>query len=123
MTVSQTLSALREAGFQPEENGNGQYVARRGSSIAVFRIGDSEAEILQAGRRLGHEIGALVSLGYQTVWRTAGGAERAARAGELEELHALLEDLREALGLTSLYNESLGSTHSLHQYDRAADRK
>jgi len=122
LTLSQTLSALREAGFQVTENNDDQHVARRGGSVAVIRIRDGEAEILRAGRRFGEEIGSLVSLGYQTVWRTPGGVERAARAAELDELHTLLEDLRAALGLTSLYNQALGSTHSFHKYDRAADR-
>ena len=123
LTVSQILSAVRETGIPVEENQESQFVAHRGESVAVIRIEDGEASILRAGRQLGSDIGALVSLGHQTVWRAADGQERAARADELSELHAFLEDLREALGLTSLYNESLGSTHSQHHYDRAVKGK
>jgi hypothetical protein len=40
-------------------------------------------------------------------------------------LHALqqfTEELKEALGLPSLYNESLGTVSEAYQYDRVADR-
>ena len=45
-----------------------------------------------------------------------------ALASQLQALHAFDEDLREALGLTSLYNVSLGTTADEHLYDRLEDR-
>ena len=47
---------------------------------------------------------------------------RIASAGQshLKELHAFDEDLREGLGLTSLYNVSLGTTTDEHLYDRVS---
>jgi hypothetical protein len=41
---------------------------------------------------------------------------------ELREIHNFQEDLREALGLTTLYNESLGTVSNLYLYDRVEGR-
>ncbi len=43
-------------------------------------------------------------------------------ADHLKALHAFSEDLREALGLTSLYNQGLGTTNEKHLYDRVQNR-
>ncbi len=67
-------------------------------------------------------IGELVNLGYQMIIRTPSGIELAALATHLKKLHAFDEDLREGLGLTSLYNVSLGTTTEEHLYDRVVDR-
>ena len=46
----------------------------------------------------------------------------AALASELKAVHAFQEDLREALGLVSLYNESLGTVSTEYLYDRVQGR-
>ena len=43
-------------------------------------------------------------------------------AEELKGVHEFQEDLREALGLESLYNESLGTVSTQYLYDRVKDR-
>jgi hypothetical protein len=43
-------------------------------------------------------------------------------ASDLKLIHNFQEDLREALGLTSLYNESLGTVSNQYLYDRVVDR-
>ena len=50
------------------------------------------------------------------------GREIPAQAAQLKALHAFDEDLREGLGVTSLYNLSLGTTCDDHLYDRVEDR-
>ena len=65
---------------------------------------------------------AVVSRGYQMFLRTPSGKEIPALADQLKKLHAFDEDLREGLGLTSLYNLSLGTTSDDHLYDRVEDR-
>jgi hypothetical protein len=37
-------------------------------------------------------------------------------------MHSFSEELKEALGLTSLYNESLGTVSESYHYDRVKDR-
>jgi hypothetical protein len=55
-------------------------------------------------------------------WRTPTGRTAPALATHLKALHAFEEDLKEGLGLTSLYNEGLGTTSDLHLYDRVQHR-
>ncbi len=64
----------------------------------------------------------LVNRGYQVFWRTPAGRSLPAHASQLKLLHNFEEDLKEGLGLPSLYNESLGTTSDLHLYDRVEDR-
>ena len=54
--------------------------------------------------------------------KTASGKQLPALAPQLKALHAFDEDLREGLGITSLYNQSLGTTCDDHLYDRVKDR-
>ena len=53
---------------------------------------------------------------------TPSGKRKPALADELKEIHNFQEDLREALGLTTLYNESLGTVSNLYVYDRVEGR-
>ncbi|MEP7353943.1 MAG: hypothetical protein ABI824_11990, partial [Acidobacteriota bacterium] len=68
------------------------------------------------------EIAHLVHGGYQMFLRTHSGRELPALAPQLKALHAFDEDLREGLGLTSLYNIALGTTSDDHLYDRVEGR-
>ena len=79
-------------------------------------------KIQDTGHRDGDEIGELTDLGYQKIWLTPKGKQLAATAGHLRGMHAFLEDLREGLGITSLYNEGLGSVNEHHLYDRVEAR-
>jgi hypothetical protein len=71
---------------------------------------------------VGDEIAVLVDGGFQKFFVTPSGRRIPALASHLKALHDFQEDLKEGLGLTSLYNESLGTTFSQHMYDRVADR-
>jgi len=57
----------------------------------------------------------MVNGGFQMFFRTPSGIEIPAQAHHLRKVHAFDEDLREGLGLTSLYNKGLGSTATDHQ--------
>ncbi len=76
----------------------------------------------RAGLMTGDEIGLLVNGGYQMFWKTPTGRRVPAQAAQLKNLHNFEEDLKEGLGLTSLYNQSLGTTSDLHLYDRVEHR-
>jgi len=73
------------------------------------------------GYLVGSEISKLVNKGYQQFLKTSK-AEIPATADHLKALHAFSEELKEALGLPSLYNESLGTVSESYQYDRIVDR-
>ncbi|MGA2327361.1 MAG: hypothetical protein ABSH05_13845 [Bryobacteraceae bacterium] len=117
-TFEERLEALRAAGFETLPEPGGRVKASRNGCAAVI---DSGPRIERAGWLVKGEIAALVDGGYQKFWRAAG-RDVPALAGQLEVLHDFEEDLREGLGLESLYNTSLGTTNDLHLYDRLAGR-
>lgn len=120
-TFADRLSALRSAGFQVQEGARTRAI--RNNCVAELSDGGGgTVEIGIAGVLMGNEIGQLVDIGYQKTWQSASGKRVAARAEHLRELHDFTEDLREAVGLTSLYNQGLGSTNELHLYDRVVGR-
>jgi acylphosphatase len=63
----------------------------------------------------------LLDRGYQKFLKT-GKVEVVATAADLENLHRFSEELKEATGYTSLYNEGLGSVSGSYQYDRVTNR-
>jgi len=67
-------------------------------------------------------IAKLVDGGFQKFFLAPDGGRKPALAPELKGIHAFQEDLREALGLESLYNESLGTVSTQYLYDRVKDR-
>ena len=73
------------------------------------------------GNLIGGEISKLVDRGYQKFLKTSK-AEISATAEHLKALHSFSEELKEAIGATSLYNESLGSVSEAYTYDRVKDR-
>jgi hypothetical protein len=70
---------------------------------------------------MGSEISKLVNRGYQQFLKTAK-TEVPATADHLKALQQFSEELKEALALPSLYNESLGTVSESYQYDRIKDR-
>lgn len=117
------LSDLRSAGFQIESAPRGGTRAIRGGCAAdLSDSGDGVVGFGSTGVLVGSEMGELVDVGYQKVWMTPSGRKVAAEADQLKALHAFTEDLREAVGLTSLYNQGLGTTNEKHLYDRVQNR-
>jgi len=68
------------------------------------------------------EIGVLTDSGFQKFFLTRTGKRKPALASELRTLHNFQEDLNEAVGEISLYNEALGTVSTLYLYDRVKDR-
>lgn len=65
----------------------------------------------------------LEDRGYQKFWYAQAENKRfPIRKVELESLHRFDEEVRYVLGLTSLYNQSLGSTNARTVYDRLTGR-
>ncbi len=110
---------LRDAGFETAALPDGSYRVGKKGCAAVIR---PDGVIERAGWRIGENIALLVDGGFQKFWRVDGGRRAPALAHQLQALHDFEEDLREALGLKSLYNTSLGTTNDLHLYDRVEGR-
>jgi len=117
-SFEERLERLRASGFETRPEADGPVRVSRGRCAALI---GNPPHIRQAGRVLGDEMGLLVDAGYQKFWRTPNGQCAPALADELRELHAFEQDLREALGLESWYNTSLGTVNDLHEYDRVKE--
>lgn len=117
------LASARSAGFKTESAGGGTRVERNGVA-AVFKAGAEDVPVVveKPGVAMGKEIGALTDGGFQKFLVTPGGKRRPAQAADLKEMQNFSEDLREAFGLTSLYNESLGTVSTNYVYDRVEGR-
>jgi hypothetical protein len=117
------LEALRQAGFATGPLPGGTVrVTRGGYAVEVVEDGPGVRAAGPAGIAMGGEIGALVDGGFQKFFRTPAGVEKPALADELKALHDFEEDLAEAIGQSSYYNQSLGTTSTYHPYDRLEDR-
>ena len=121
-TFDERLANLTQFRFEVGRQSGGALVTRDGCGAMVEDLGGGQVKVGKAGVLLGGEIASLVSRGYQMFLRTPSGKEIPALADQLKKLHAFDEDLREGLGLTSLYNLSLGTTSGDHLYDRVEDR-
>jgi hypothetical protein len=121
-TFEERLARLKQLDFKVQQQGAGALVTRDGCGAMVQDLGSGKVHVGKAGVLVGGEIANLVSRGYQMFLRTPSGKEIPALADQLKKLHAFEEDLREGLGLTSLYNLSLGTTSDDHLYDRVEDR-
>jgi hypothetical protein len=118
LSFSEQMDQLRSKGYTVDSKPNGSLI-RKGGFAAFARQGaGGRAGLIDAGLAIGDEIAVLTSLGYQMIFMTESGRKTPALAEHLTGLHNFVEDLREELGLTSLYNQSLGTTNEKHLYDR-----
>jgi hypothetical protein len=119
------VSWLRDHGFDLIEapgTQNRVFVKKYNVSAAIQKNGDDHVKIFAyPGYLIGGEISKLVNKGYQQFLKTAK-TEVAATADHLKALHQFTEEFKEALGLPSLYNESLGTVSESYHYDRIEDR-
>jgi hypothetical protein len=121
-TFEDSLQWLRSNGFEVQNSGNEVRISKYGCSAALEKNSGGLARITSyPGVLVGGEVAKLVDHGYQKFLQTLK-LEIAATADHLKNLHRFSEELKEALGLTSLYNESLGSVSESYRYDRVKDR-
>ena len=122
-TFAERIAGLKTYNFtsKPLDSKRAQ-VSRDGIGAIVEDRPGQHPHVNKAGLEIHNEIGLLVNRGYQVFWRTPAGKQLPALAPQLKALHNFEEDLKEGLGLPSLYNESLGTTSDLHLYDRLEDR-
>lgn len=116
---------LRDHGFDLIEAPGTQgrvFLKKYNVSAAIQKNDDGSVKIFAyPGYLVGTEIAKLVNRGYQQFLKTTK-TEIAATADHLQALHQFTDDFKEALGLPSLYNESLGTVSEAYHYDRVQDR-
>jgi hypothetical protein len=116
------LNNLKQFGFSIQPDGSSARATKVGCAAVLRDRGAELPEISKAGVVIGNEIGHLVNAGYQQFFRTPGGKVLPAAATHLRALHDFQEDMKEALGIVSYYNQGLGTVSSEHLYDRVEER-
>jgi hypothetical protein len=121
-TFNERIEHLKPYGIAVQNEGGRVKASRNGIAAMITDVAADRPHIDRAGLLIANEIGALVNGGYQQYWLAPGGKRVPAQAAQLKELHEFEEDLKESLGLSSLYNTSLGTISALHLYDRVEER-
>jgi hypothetical protein len=97
-------------------------VRKYGCAAEIAEAPDGTVEILaRPGLLLNGEISRLLDRGYQKFFKSSK-LEIPATADHLRAVHEFSEELKEATGATSLYNEALGTTSDVYHYDRVKGR-
>jgi hypothetical protein len=124
-TYEDIVTWLKDNGFDLIEAPGAQtrvFLKKYNCSAAIQKTDDGGAKIFAyPGYLIGGEIAKLVNRGYQQFLKTSK-TEVPASADHLKALQQFSEELKEALGTPSLYNESLGTVSDSYQYDRIKDR-
>ncbi|MEO6804208.1 MAG: hypothetical protein ABI197_13295 [Granulicella sp.] len=98
-------------------------VRKYGCAAEIADAGDGTVLMLaRPGYLLGGEISRLLDRGYQKFLKTSR-LEIPATADHLRSIHEFSQELNEATGETTLYNESLGTTSDRYVYDRVKGRE
>jgi hypothetical protein len=128
-TFNDVLSLLGGQRFDvaPAQEGskrtpNAFQVRKYGCAAEIANAPDGTVLLLaRPGWLLNGEISRLVDRGYQKFLKSSA-LEIPATADHLRALHEFSEELNEATGATTLYNESLGTTSDVYNYDRVKGR-
>jgi hypothetical protein len=136
-SFEQVLQILRDNGFDVRDLPGvaGQVAVGKYGAAAVLARNPKYSEktaatdeqhpviwITPPGWVLRGKISRLVDHGNQKLFETPT-ARIAATADALKSLHRFSEELREAIGEPSLYNESLGTVSNSYMYDRVKGRE
>jgi hypothetical protein len=124
-TYDEAVSWLRDHGFDILEAPGTQnriFLKKLNCSAAIEKAPEGGVRVFaKPGYLIGTEISRLIDKGYQKFLKTTK-TEVPATADHLKALHQFSEELREAVGDVSLYNESLGTVSDRYVYDRVKDR-
>jgi hypothetical protein len=126
ITYSEVQDRLRSLQFDvaPVPNVANQVQVSKYGCAAILGPGGDDGVyqfVHRPGVLFGKEITHLVNHGYQQHFHTSRG-DFAATADHLRNLHRFTEELKEAAGEPSLYNQALGTTSDDHLYDRLKGR-
>jgi len=122
-TFSDRVNLLKKAGFTVETTADRRAkISKHGVAVIIGDEGKGQTAIEKSGVVMNGEIATLMSGGYQMFLVTPNGKKFPAQAEQLKALHEFEMDVKDALGLTDLYNTSLGTTSRSHLYDRVTKR-
>lgn len=119
------IAFLRDHGFEllePAGTKDRFFVKKYNVSAAIEKDPDGYVKIFaRPGYLISGEIAKLIDRGYQKFLKTTK-TEVPATADHLRAIHDFTEELKEAVGGQSIYNEALGTVSDAYVYDRVEDR-
>jgi hypothetical protein len=124
----QTMEVLRTHSFDvaPFKGVAGaMLVSKHGAGAILVATESKDAPIAlveRPGALINGEVGRLLDRGYQKFIKTSK-FELPASAAQLQAIHLFSEELKQLTGAISLYNESLGTTSDVYEYDRLKGRE
>ena len=129
-SFEQVMQNVRSHGFEVSSFAGvpgGQLVSKFGAAAVLVSAGDSDGSSAvgfaeRPGILVRGEVARLLDRGYQKFIKTSQ-YELPATAGQLHAIHAFTEELNQVTGAMGLYNEALGTTSDLYQYDRLRGRE
>lgn len=128
-SFDQIIESLRTHGFEVSPcagTGGGFLVSKYGAAAVVVRSSNDEngaATLTEhPGILIRGQVARLLDRGYQKFIRSSQ-YELPATANQLHAIHRFNEELTQLTGGTSLYNQSLGTTSDVYQYDRLRGRE
>jgi hypothetical protein len=125
-TFEDAVAFLRDHGFDLLEAPGTKdrlFLKKYNVSAAIEKDADDGYVKIFArpGYLIGGEISKLIDRGYQKFLKTTK-TEVPATADHLRAIHDFTEELKEAVGGMSIYNEALGTVSDAYVYDRVEDR-
>jgi len=123
-----TQETLREHSFEVVPFAavpGGILVSKYGAAavLVAAQVKDAPATFaVRPGALVRGQVARLLDRGYQKFIKTSQ-FELPATAAQLEAIHRFSEELNSLTGTISLYNESLGTTSDLYEYDRLEGRE
>ncbi len=127
-SFEQVLDTLRTHSFDVASFAGvagGVLVSKHGAAAVLVPANDAGSAVAYAespGILVRGEVARLLDRGYQKFIKTSQ-FELPASASQLHAVHAFHEELSQLIGGTSLYNESLGTTSDVYEYDRLRGRE
>ncbi len=121
----QTLESLRTHSFDVTEwagVAGGVLVTKHGAGAVLVAAAGKAAFAVHPGLLVKGQVARLLDRGYQKFIQTPQ-AELPASASQLHMIHLFSEELKLLTGTIDLYNESLGTTSDLYEYDRLQGRE
>jgi hypothetical protein len=127
-SFDQTIQTLRTRSFDVTPYSGvagGMLVSKQGLGAVLVPGSDSldpVAFAIHPGVLVRGQVARLLDRGYQKFIKTSQ-YELPATASQLHAIHSFTEELKLLIGDISLYNESLGTTSDLYEYDRLKGRE
>lgn len=128
-SFNQIIENLRSRGFEvsPFAGVSGGFlVSKYGAAAVLVQSANMEGGPATFAERPGilirGEVARLLDRGYQKFIKTSQ-YELPATAAQLHAIHQFQEELTQSIGGTSLYNQSLGTTSDVYEYDRLRGRE